>query len=205
MNEMWEKRYADSEYAYGTAPNAFFKQIIDKQAVQGKLLLPAEGEGRNAAYAAQKGWDVYAFDISIEGKKKAEKLAEKENVQIHYEIGDFFDLALAQEKFDAAALIYAHFPPDILLSYHQKVADLIKPNGLVLLEGFSQAHLSLRQANSNVGGPNRLDMLFSEQQIQADFANFEIIQLTEEEVYLTEGIYHQGRGMVIRFVGRKLA
>lgn len=203
MKEMWEKRYADLEYAYGTKPNAFFKKIMDEQPSQGKLLLPAEGEGRNAVYAAKKGWEVYAFDISEEGKKKAESLTEKENVQIHYEIGEFFDLPLTKEKFEAAALIYAHFPSSILSSYHQKVAELIQPNGIVMLEGFSKSHLAFRQENSNVGGPSVLEMLFSKEQIQADFADFDVIQLTEEEVYLTEGIYHQGRGMVIRFVGRK--
>ncbi len=36
-------------------PNHFFKEQIDKISVPGKLLLPGEGEGRNAVYAA-KAW-----------------------------------------------------------------------------------------------------------------------------------------------------
>ena len=200
---MWNSRYSDEKYAYGITPNEFFKTIIDKYKPQGKILLPAEGEGRNAIYAAKNGLEVFAFDISNEGKKKAEQLAKQENVTIHYEVGQFFDLQLVNEKFDVAALIYAHFPPPILSKYYQKVAELLKPNGLVILEGFSTNHLPLRAANPKVGGPGKMEMLFSKETIKENFPNFEILQLEEVEVELQEGLYHNGLGSVLRFVGRK--
>jgi len=203
MKEMWNSRYSDSAYAYGIAPNEFFKTAIDTYKPQGKILLPAEGEGRNAIYAAKNGLEIFAFDISIEGKKKAEQLAKQENVTIHYEVGQFFDLQLVNEKFDVAALIYAHFPPPILSKYYQKVAELLKPNGLVILEGFSTNHLPLRAANPKVGGPGKMEMLFSKETIKENFPNFEILQLEEVEVELQEGLYHNGLGSVLRFVGRK--
>ena len=204
MKEMWDSRYGNSEYAYGTAPNAFFKTVIDTQNLSGKILLPAEGEGRNAIYAAKKGLEVFAFDISIEGKHKAEKLANQENVTIHYEVGEFFNLELVNEKFDVAALIFAHFPPPILAKYYQKVAELLKPNGILILEGFSTNHLELRTVNPKIGGPGKIEMLFSEDTIKSNFPNFEIIQLEEVEVELKEGLYHNGIGKVMRFVGRKV-
>ena len=61
MKEFWNERYSQEAYAYGTEPNAFFKSRID-QLSPGKLLLPAEGEGRNAVYAATKGFEVSAYD-----------------------------------------------------------------------------------------------------------------------------------------------
>ena len=114
MESMWDNRYANENYAYGTNPNNFFKEILDSLRITGNILLPAEGEGRNAVYAAKKGLKAYAFDISEEGRKKALKLAKKENVEINYEVGDFNDLSLINEKFDAAGLIYAHFTPPLL-------------------------------------------------------------------------------------------
>ncbi len=87
MKEMWDNRYSTEDYAYGIAPNVFFKEVIAKYKLKGKMLLPAEGEGRNAVYAAKNGLEVTAFDISLEGKNKAIKLAERENVKIKYEIG----------------------------------------------------------------------------------------------------------------------
>ncbi len=74
--EMWNKRYARTDFVYDTVPNEFFKQQLLKL-TPGKILLPAEGEGRNAVFAAKKGWKVDAFDSSIEALKKAEKWAKK--------------------------------------------------------------------------------------------------------------------------------
>lgn len=53
-NEFWNERYSANETVYGDKPNKFFKQFIDTHK-PGKILLPAEGEGRNALYAASKG------------------------------------------------------------------------------------------------------------------------------------------------------
>lgn len=203
MKEMWDMRYAAENYAYGTAPNLFLKEVLDQQMITGKILFPAEGEGRNAVYAAKKGLSVFAFDISIEGRKKAIKLAEKEGVEIIYEVGDFDELDLNNQKFDAAALIYAHFPPSILSQYHKKIANLLKPGGLLILEGFSKGNLPLRAINPKIGGPDKEEFLFSTESIQNDFPDFNILQLEEVEVPLNEGQYHIGIGKVIRFIGRK--
>lgn len=205
MKEMWDDRYADKEYAYGTEPNQFFKESLDLYNLKGKILLPAEGEGRNAVYAAKKGLEVFAFDISAEGKNKALKLAEKENVKINYEVGSFFDLQLIKEKFDVAALIFAHFPPNILKKYHTKIAELIKPNGFIILEGFSTNHFELQKENPNAGGPKNINFLFSVDTIKKGFPDFEIMMLEEKEITLKEGKFHNAKSNVIRFIGRKNA
>ena len=200
---MWDDRYSSEEYVYGVKPNEFLKHAIDKYKLTGKILFPAEGEGRNAVYAAKLGLEVSAFDLSKEGKKKALKLADKEKVSIHYELGNLFELDLLKEKFDSVALIYAHFPPEIRASYHRKIASLIQPNGYVILEGFSIENLAYKKENPKVGGPGQLERLFSKDKIKADFPDFEILQLEEVEVELNEGLYHVGTGKVIRFVGKK--
>ncbi|MCG1036405.1 class I SAM-dependent methyltransferase [Polaribacter sargassicola] len=204
MKEMWDNRYAENEYAYGTEPNLFFKESLKKYKLEGKILFPAEGEGRNAVYAAKKGLKAYAFDISIKGKNKALKLAKKENVDLNYEVGDFLNLNLLNEKFDVAALIFAHFPPNILNKYHTKIAELIKPNGFIILEGFSTNHLELQKENTNAGGPKNIDFLFSIDMIKNDFPDFEILLLEEKEVVLDEGKYHKAKSKVIRFIGKKI-
>lgn len=53
MQEFWNRRYAENEMVYGYKPNTFLKLFIDLY-TSGTLLLPAEGEGRNAVYAAEK-------------------------------------------------------------------------------------------------------------------------------------------------------
>ena len=203
MKEFWDDRYSKEDYAYGTSPNLFFKEAIDKYNLKGKILLAAEGEGRNAVYAAQKGLQVFAFDISEEAKKKALRLAKEKAVEIHYEVGDFFELKLLEERFDAAALIYAHLPPNILPAYHQKIGELLKSGGFIILEGFSENNLELRRVNPKIGGPDKIEMLFSIDKIKKDFPTFDIILLEEKEVELKEGAFHDGVARVIRFIGRK--
>ena len=77
-SNFWDERYSSKEYVYGVEPNQFFKQVLDKIPIPGKLLLPGEGEGRNAVYAAKMGWHVDAFDQSSEGKLKALKTRRSE-------------------------------------------------------------------------------------------------------------------------------
>ncbi|MDO5664638.1 MAG: class I SAM-dependent methyltransferase [Bacteroidia bacterium] len=203
MKEMWNNKYAVNEYIYGEYPNKYFKYAIDTFLPSGKILLPAEGEGRNAVYAAQKGLEAVAFDQSVEGKNKAEKLAEKVGVKIDYQVGEFPELPLINEKFDVAALIYAHFAPQLRSRYHRLIGNLINPGGFIIVEGFSKQHIEYQNANPNIGGPRNIEMLYTKEMIQNDFFNFEAIELIETEVDLAEGSGHNGIGKVIRFIGKK--
>jgi hypothetical protein len=46
-------------------------------------------------------------------------------------------------------------------------------------------------------------MLFSMEEIKADFDHYDILELEETIVELKEGLFHNGAGSVIRFVGQK--
>ena len=202
MKNMWDDRYDKIEFAYGEQPNNFLKEELIKIPV-GTILFPAEGEGRNAIYAAKLGWNVAAFDQSIQGKKKAEKLANKHDVAISYEVGEFQSIAYQENQFDAIALIYAHFPADKKSSYHNVLTTYLRPGGTIIFEAFSKKHLDYNSKNEKIGGPKDLDTLFSIDELKSDFQNFEVIELEEKEIQLNEGQFHNGLGMVIRFVGRK--
>lgn len=74
--DFWDERYSRDEFIYGEQPNEYLKQKL-AQLAPGKALFAAEGEGRNAVFAAKSGWIVSAFDQSEAGKTKAKLLAEK--------------------------------------------------------------------------------------------------------------------------------
>jgi ubiquinone/menaquinone biosynthesis C-methylase UbiE len=190
------------EFAYGEQPNLYLKDQLLKLN-PGTILFPAEGEGRNAVFAATQGWHVSAFDISVEGKKKAMRLAQANHVSIDYQVGELQNLNYQPEQFDAIALIYAHFPAAIKSQYHQMLNKLLRKGGVIIFEAFSKKHLDYIARNEKVGGPRDIAMLFSVDEIKSDFANYDILELKEEEVELKEGLFHNGIGSVIRFVGRK--
>jgi len=200
--ERWNERYHNEVFAYGEEPNNYLKEQLEKLHV-GKILFPAEGEGRNAVYAARLGWTVSAFDISTEGKNKALKLAEMNHVNIDYQVGELQTLSYTAEQFDAIALIYAHFPAEIKSLYHKTLDKYLRKGGYIIFEGFSKKHIDYISRNEKVGGPKDIGMLFSIEELQSDFANYEVLELKEIEIDLKEGLFHNGIGSVIRFTGRK--
>lgn len=200
--ERWNERYSKAEYAFGETPNDYLKEQIEKLQ-PGSALFAAEGEGRNAVFAATLGWNVSAFDISPVGRQKALRLAAMHGVTLAYEVGELTNLPYKPESFDLIALIYAHFPAAIKSSYHRKLHKLLRKGGHVIFEAFSKNHLEYKQRNPQVGGPSDVESLFSIAEITAHFPNYEVIELKEEVVDLREGPFHSGVGSVIRFVGSK--
>jgi SAM-dependent methyltransferase len=198
----WNDRYREDAYAYGEEPNGYLKEQLEKLPV-GTILFPAEGEGRNAVFAAKLGWTVSAFDISEAGKNKALRLAEANHVTIHYRVGELQDMNYAPKQFDVIALIYAHFPADIKSLYHRTLDKYLRQGGLVIFEAFSKRHTDYLVKNEKVGGPKDHAMLFSIEELKSDFANYNVLELEEKEIELHEGLFHNGKGSVIRFVGRK--
>lgn len=202
MKDFWNERYQKEAFAYGKEPNNYLKEQLDKLKV-GTILFPAEGEGRNSVYAAKCGWTVAAFDTSHEGQKKAFQLADSNKVKIDYQVGDLKTLTYKNDQFDVLALIYAHFPADLRSSYHKTLDTYLRKGGVLIFEAFSKKNLEYVAKNEKIGGPRDLATLFSLEEIKFDFSNYDFEELVEKEVELSEGLYHNGLGSVIRFVGRK--
>lgn len=194
---MWDQRYAESKNIYGEKANAFFEEQLNLLCV-GKMLLPGEGEGRNAAYAASKGWEVDAFDYSKQAVENAQVLFKKNKLDVNVYHGSILDHPSVSGKYDALALLYLHLPSRDRIIAHRFIADSLKPGGVVVMEVFSK-----RQIGRNSGGPQNEDMLYDISEIRRDFEEFDISVLEEVETHLSEGNLHNGKAMVVRFVGRK--
>lgn len=197
MKDFWNNRYTEENSAYGFEPNAFLKENYLK-IPKGKILFPAEGEGRNAVFVANQGTIVSAFDISIEGKNKALLLAKKHQTSIDYQVGFLEELNYSENEFDGIVLIYSHIPAGIRKDFHLKLLSLLKPEGFVLFEAFSKEQLQFTS-----GGPKDIDMLFSEKEIKNEFPDLNFSLLETVEIELSEGQYHQGKASVVRFIGTK--
>jgi len=196
MNQFWNQRYAENETVYGHHPNAYFKLKLD-QIKASTILLPAEGEGRNALYAASNGWKVNAFDYSETAKEKALANAIKNSVDIVYDVMDI-DQYKPMNQYQAIGLIYVHLPPARRSVFHQKVIDSLMPGAILIMEAFSKAQL-----NHQSGGPKVIEELYSKSDLINDFKDIDIIELEELEIVLDEGPFHQGKASVIRLFAKK--
>ena len=161
-------------------------------------MLPAEGEGRNAVFAAGIGWNVTAFDFSVNAIQKAVNLAEKKGVKFDYILRNFDTVRFKNEIFDCISLTFVHPPAEKRYSIHRNLLSYLKTGGKVILEGFSK-----NQFDKNSGGPKNKEMLFSIEEISKDFEELKDIKISEEEIMLQEGIYHRGPASVIRLTGIK--
>lgn len=197
MKQHWDQRFGESIPAYGINPNHFFAQQLAEIKPAGRLLLPAEGQGRNAVYAAGLGWEVDAFDLSEVGRARALVLADSQKVSINYWIEDLATLSLPPNHYDIIGLVFMHLPPDLRETVHHKLVASLKAGGRIILQGFSKKQLGLQS-----GGPKNLAMLFSEAELSKDFEGLEL-EIEEKRVVLDEGPYHQGEAEVITLVGTK--
>lgn len=197
MKQFWNERYAEKEFAYGKEPNQFLKENLHKLP-EGKILFVAEGEGRNAVFAAQNGYEVVAFDYSESAKNKALTLARERNIRLDYLVSDVMEVPLEPESFDAIVFIFAHFPAVFRKQAYQKLVSFLKPDGKVLFEAFEKNQLQFTS-----GGPKELAMLFSEDEVREEFPSINFDFLKTAIIDLAEGPYHQGKGAVIRFIGTK--
>lgn len=193
----WDTRYGDNPTVYGKQPNAFFKQFIDTHK-PGTLLLPAEGEGRNAVYAARKGWQVDAFDFSEVARHKALQFAADQKVTITYWVDDLANFK-AEKTYDAVGLIYVHLPEGVRQAFHAEAYRSLKSGGYLVLEAFAKEQLLF-----DSGGPRDSALLYSAPMICGDFPFLHLLSCGQKELVLNEGPFHQGKAAVLRMIGQKL-
>jgi len=197
VRSFWDERYDTEEFVYGTAPIPILKNTLSKLH-PGSILLPGEGEGRNGVFAASQGWDVHAFDFSVEGKNKALAFAEKQGVCLDFSISDYQSYQPNAAFFDVIGLFYTHMASEDRKLFHARMLDGLKSGGTIVLQVFSQAQLGRTS-----GGPKHLSMFHTIEELAEDFKSLEIEQLEEFEEELDEGPFHQGMGSLIRMIATK--
>lgn len=187
----WDNRYDEERFFYGEEPNYFLARELPVLPA-GRGLFLAEGEGRNAVFAAGLGHDVVAIDSSAVARRKALELAERRAVSLEYLCEDLLAGDWPRQQWDFVALCFAHLPPDVMGDVHRRAAAALKPGGTLLLQSFSK-----KQFGRHSGGPPRLEWLHEVAQLREQFPGIEWDHLQEKEVDLRESVGHFGRAWVI--------
>ena len=191
--EAWDQRFSGEAYAYGELPNQWLEQCIGPMN-PGLASFPADGEGRNAVWAATKGWTAEVFDLSTVGKEKCEKLAKKHGVSVNYEIDDLELRTFKPNRYDLIACSWFHVPWSIFVDNYPRMLNSLKPGGEFVCEGY---HTSQMEMTS--GGPKSLDLLWELDEVLEVIGNgFEIIHAKVEQVELDESDLHRGVAKVVR-------
>lgn len=194
---MWDERYSDNEYVYGTKPNGFLKQwftLLPK----GKILSLAEGEGRNAVFLAQQGYDVTAVDASMVGLEKAQNLAKEAGVTINTVHADLAEFSLDESQWDGVISIFCALPSGIRKSVHARVQRGLKPGGVFMLEAYTP-----EQINMGTGGGNDVDMMQTAGSLREELPDLSFEHLNELKRSVVEGKFHTGDACVVQAIAKR--
>ncbi len=195
---MWNERYSEDEYVYGTEPNSFLAQHAGM--LSDPVLSIGEGEGRNAVFLASLGLKVHGVDGSEVGLAKAQALAKSKGVEIQTEVADLGTFEPVVSCYGSVVSISAHLPSAIRRRLYPLVERCLRTDGIILLEAYTEDQLA-----RDTGGPKDPDMLMTLAKIEREFPNFEPILLRELEREVYEGTYHTGIASVVQFIGKKKA
>jgi tellurite methyltransferase len=170
----WDKRFGTKEFALGKEPNPFLKRHIHLLP-KGKALDMATGEGRNAVFLAQNGFEVDAVDISQKGLKKARKLAREKGVKVNALLVDLDHYQIERGRYDLIANFY--FLKRRLIP---KIRKGLKKGGKVIFETYLLEHRTLA-----VGGPKQAKYFLKPNELLRFFKDFRIL-------FYREGIFKEG-------------
>lgn len=198
---MWDQRYSEDGFAYGTNPNDFLKSEYARIPSGGRVLCLAEGEGRNAIFLAKQGYDVTAIDQSAVGLEKAQKLAADHNVQLTTIVADLATYDLGHHCWDGIISISAHVPPTLRAQIHQQVVHSLKHKGVFILEAYTEQQLK----TSGIGGPppHNKELFMSLKALRAELQGLEFLVAEEVIRHISEGKHHQGESAVVQVIAGK--
>ena len=194
---LWEERFGAAEYVFGTEPNGFLQARVGDLPA-GRALCLAEGEGRNAVFLAQSGWDVASVDLSQAGVAKTLRLAAERGVEVDATQGDLATFDLGEEQWDVIVSIFAHVPPPVRRDLHRRVASALAPGGVLLLEAYTPD-----QVGRGTGGPPVAELTMTLDGLRDELAGLELLHGEELEREVVEGHGHNGTGAVVQVIARR--
>jgi SAM-dependent methyltransferase len=126
--DMWNRVYSDPNPGFNQAPNAFLMQVVAGRTPSSALDY-AMGEGRNAIYLAQLGWDVSGFDQAEAAVALAQKRAAALKLNLRVSAVRDAGYDFGKERFDL--ILFSWSMPQVPV---ERVIDSLKPGGMVVME-----------------------------------------------------------------------
>lgn len=199
--QSWDERYAEDGFAFGTDPNDFLREVVDRLPV-GRTLCIGDGEGRNGVFLAQQGHRVVTVDLSPVGVVKARRLATERGVELDARVADLAEFDLGTDSWDCIVSVFCHLPPTLRHAVYSKVPVALAVDGCFVLEAYRAANIG-----RGVGGPQNTEMTVELEDVLADLGTttgMEILVGREVERDIVEGRYHNGRSATTQVLARRL-
>jgi SAM-dependent methyltransferase len=158
----WNRRYGGSELVWTARPNRFLVSETVRLA-PGRALDVACGEGRNAVWLAEQGWQVTGVDFSDAALAKARLLAASRGVAPTWLQEDVLAWRPEPQSFDLVAVLYLQLPPPQRGLALRAAAAAVAPAGVLLVVAHESSNLE-----HGYGGPRDPTVLYSADDVAAD-------------------------------------
>ncbi len=162
----WDGFYKSHPAAYGKSPVKVLTDVAGQFKKGAKIFVPAMGEGRNALYLAEKGFDVTAVDISEVAVESARAEAKKRRLSLKIEIGDLLSKEFKPNDYDVVILS---------LFFRTSILDRLKKS--LKSGGFLFVYNELKVGNRNSN--QDADIVVSESDLKAAFLGFKSVQINK--------------------------
>ncbi len=165
--ERWNRILTAASPTFNTKANGFLVEMT--QALSpGEALDVGMGQGRNAIYLAQRGWDVTGFDPAERAVAAAEAEAKRLGLKLTTRVqrDDQFDFGKA--RWDLVVLTYVGFRELVPTIY-----DALKPGGLVVVEAFHR--------DATKTAPIGQGVVFDTNELLQTFNGFRILRYEDTE------------------------
>ena len=179
----WDRKYAGSELLWTAEPNRFLVAEVTGLPA-GRALDLACGEGRNAVWLAQQGWQVTAVDFSEVAIAKARRLAEAHEVEVAWLAADLLDYQPPAGTFELVILFYLQLPSEERRQVVRTAAEAVAPGGTFLLVAHDRRNLE-----DGYGGPKDAAVLYTPEEVVVDLDGLEVerAELVKRPVETPEG------------------
>ncbi len=158
----WDRRYEGRELVWTAEPNRFLVAETETLA-PGRAIDLACGEGRNAVWLAERGWQAVGADFSEVGLRKARELANQRGVNVEWVAADLLDYRPDPRAFDLVLVFYLQVSAAERRPILQAAAEGVAPGGTFLLVAHDSSNLEHGQ-----GGPQDPAVLYTAHDVATD-------------------------------------
>ena len=181
----WDRRYEGRELVWTAEPNRFLVAEAETLA-PGRAIDLACGEGRNAVWLAERGWQAVGADFSEVGLQKARELANRRGVNVEWVAADLLEYRPDPRAFDLVLVFYLQVPAAERLPILQAAAEAVAPGGTFLLVAHDSTNLE-----HGHGGPQDPAVLYTADDVVDDIdgpdCSIERAERVERPVHTPDG------------------
>jgi SAM-dependent methyltransferase len=159
--EYWDDRYGSTEQVWSGNPNQrLVEQVSDL--TPGRALDVGCGEGADAIWLAERGWETTGVDVSAIALRRAGAHAEQRGVHVSWDRVDARTWSPPPAEFDLVSAHFVHMPWPDLQDLLGRLGAAVRQGGSLLIVGHDKSDL-----HTTIGRPDLPDFFFTADQVAA--------------------------------------